>query len=77
MLSSLQAEKFKSSSSSIEGPFKDKLAAILQEEANQEKFLRKMLVAHIKGVSLMDLASENLDPQVLDSFETLDQLKVP
>ena len=76
MLLALQAEKLKNSSSSIGGPFKDRLAPIIQEEANQEKFLRKMLAAHVKGIALQDLVSENLNPQVLDGFESLDQLKV-
>ena len=73
---SLQAEKFSTSSSDIGGIFKDKLPQPKEQEASQEKFLRKMLMTMLKGSTLVDLAKDCLDPKTLDKFQSLDELKV-
>ena len=72
----LQADRLKPASSEIDGPFRKNLPHVAQQEANQEKFLRKLLVTHVKGTALLDLSKGSLDPGVLDQFETLDDLKV-
>ena len=76
VFNTLQADKLSPSSSEIGVPFKEKLTHITQQEVNQEKFLRKILVTHVKGSSLLDLSKQCLEPEVLDQFQTLDQLKL-
>lgn len=76
ILSTLQADKLSTSSSLLSGPFKDKLSAIPADDCIQDKFLRKILTSHLKGTTILDLVLQFLEPQHLNTFKDLDELKM-